>query len=127
MPTVEEMEQAARMGRPQSEFADARFPTVYADGVASLTPGPGLVRFFLNRVDPNMLGRGGVVNNPIAQVVMQQHGFVQMVVFFRRQMQAMIAQNFITQDLVNQTEAEFDRLEAALKQAQSAPPAAEPR
>jgi hypothetical protein len=131
MPTLdfEKIEQTARMGRPQNEFPDARFPTVYADGVASLTPAPGLVRFFLSRADPNMLGRGGAVTNPIVQVVMQHYGFVQMVLFFQRQLKAMVEQKAIPKELVDQIEAEFERAEAAMRDAEAPlppPPRFEP-
>lgn len=115
----EEAEGIARMGRPVSEFPDARFPTVYADGVSSFTPGPGIVRFFLYRADPNALGRGGVVNNPIVQITMQNYGFVQMAVFFHRQLKAMVEQKFITRDFVDSIETDFERTEAAIKEALS--------
>ena len=46
-------------GRPANEFAPATIATVYADGVTSYAFGPGLVKTYFYRTDPNMFGRGG--------------------------------------------------------------------
>jgi hypothetical protein len=123
MPTPEQLEELARAGRPITEFPDSRFPTAFADGVASLTPGNGLAKFFLYRTDPNSFGRGGIVNTPFLQIAMPIFGFVQMALFFQRQLQRMIDQKAIEPSLIAQISAELDAVEKAAA-AQSANKAA---
>ncbi len=110
--TEEEADTAARMGRPVSEFPDPRFPTLYADGIASLTPGPGMMRMFFYRSDPNALGRGGIVNNPVLQVAMPMHGFAQMALFVRKQLDLLVEQNQFPHEMVAQIEAELAAVKA---------------
>jgi hypothetical protein len=120
MPTHDQpQEEALRSGRPASEFPDSRFPTAYADGVMSLTPGPGLVKFFLYRVDPNAFGRGGNVNNPFLQIAMHNYGFAQMTLFFQRQLKRLVDQKQIQPELIELIEQQLNALEAAQSSAQS--------
>jgi hypothetical protein len=92
-------------GRPISEFPDARFPSVFADTVSSISAGPGIVKFYLARFDPNMWGKGGATANPFAQVVMQVPGFVQTALLFQNYAKSLIAQNAISQEMVDQLAA----------------------
>jgi hypothetical protein len=119
MPASEQIDEANRSNRPLSEFPDSRFPTAFADGVSSLTPGPGIVKFFFYRVDPNTLGRGGTVNSPFLQIAMHNYGFAQMTLFFQRQLKKLVEQKQIPQAIVDQMEGELDMIEAAQTAPQS--------
>jgi hypothetical protein len=99
-------EKPEHAGRPDSEFPTANFPTVFADGVLSLAPGPGIVKYYLYRVDPNMFGRGGMAANPSLQVVMPLSGFVEMAVFFEKQISDLISQGQISREAVDQLREE---------------------
>jgi hypothetical protein len=96
---------ALRMGRPDAEFPQHTFPTVFADGVVSFIPAPPLVKFFLHRFDPNMFGRGGSVVNPFAQVVMPINGFLHATMFFQSQLDNMVKNNFITREQLEEARA----------------------
>lgn len=87
-------------GRPAEEFPPATFPTVFADGVASYARGPGFVKFYLYRVDPNMFGRGGSVSTPFAQVVMSSLGFGQATALFERALKEVIKAGELTEEQV---------------------------
>lgn len=97
-------------GRPAGDFPAATFPTVFADGVASYAHGPGFVKFYLYRIDPNMYGRGGAISNPFAQVVMPVVGFAQAVVLFKRALSDLIRAGQISQSDVDKMETDLAAL-----------------
>jgi len=91
------------LGRPEAEFPTPVTPTVFADGVSSYAPGPGVVKFFLYRMDPNMYGRGDVKPNPIVQVAMPLVGFAQTAALFQHAIKTLIAGGALSQ-------SDFDQL-----------------
>ncbi len=102
-----------KRGRPDSEFPDPAFATTFADGVAGYALGPGIVKFFLYRVDPNAFGRGGTVSNPFVQVVMPVEGFARAIVLLQRALREIMKNGAITQ-------ADLDKMDEAI-QAVNAP------
>jgi hypothetical protein len=96
-------------GRPDSEFPTSTTPTVFADGVSGYAPGPGVIKFFLYRVDPNMFGRLGTKANPIVQVAMPFFGFAQMTALFQHGVEKLIAAGQLKQ-------AEYDEMIKAIKE-----------
>ena len=69
--------------------------------------GAGIVRMFFYRSDPNAMGRGGIVNNPILQVAMPTYGFAQMAMFLRKQVDLLIEQKQLTPEMFAQIEEEL--------------------
>lgn len=84
-------------GRPETEFPTSATPTVFADGVSGYAPGPGVIKFFLYRIDPNMFGRGGAKANAVVQVVMPFHGFAQTAALFHHAIKQVIAAGVVSQ------------------------------
>ena len=80
------------------DFPPANFPTLFADGVLSMTHGRGVVKFYFHRIDPEMFARGANNTLPIAQVVMPAIGFAQMAAFFRRRIEMMIRDGTISEE-----------------------------
>jgi hypothetical protein len=96
-------------GRPETEFPSSTMATVFADGVSGYAPGPGIIKFYLYRIDPNMFGRKGFKANPFAQVVMPSHGFAQTAAFFMHAVKNMIAAGALSQ-------AQFDEMVNSIAQ-----------
>jgi hypothetical protein len=110
-----ELELGANLAnRPATEFPPGTFATAFADGVSAYVRGPGVVKFFLYRVDPNMFGRGGSVSNPFAQIVMPNEAFVRMVTLFNRAVKAMIKSGEITQERIDDMDKALDIVNAKL-------------
>jgi hypothetical protein len=80
----------------REDFPSLAIPTVYADGVSSIEPGPHVMKFYLARLDPSMKAENKSLTQPFAQVVMQTNGFLQMTAFFNNIIRVMIDSNVIT-------------------------------
>jgi hypothetical protein len=67
-------------------------PTMYADGVANLARGPGIVKFYLTRFDPDpdVESNNPALNTMVGQVVMSATGFAATVLFFKKQLDEML-------------------------------------
>jgi hypothetical protein len=63
---------------------------VYADGIANLARGPGVVKFYLTRFDANPALAGDHVATMVGQVVMSATGFAATVLFFQKQLAEMV-------------------------------------
>ncbi len=101
-------------GRPAEEFISGTFPTIYADGVSSISATPPLMKMFLFRTDPNVFGRGGAVVNPFVQLVMPVEGFIHTVAFFSWQIEKFIEDKVITQEQFDQAKKAITDLNDSL-------------
>lgn len=97
-------------GQPETEFPSPTMPTVFADGVSGYAPGPGIVKFYLYRLDPNMYGRAGIKANPFAQVAMPPLGFAQTAALFLHAVKRMVAAGTLTQPEFDQMVNNIERL-----------------
>jgi hypothetical protein len=86
-------------------------PTIFTDGISSLTRGPGVVKFYMIRFDPSVGGGGPNMQVPAAQVVMTSVGFAATVIFFQRQLAEMLAKGEVSRELYDQMVA-TDAVEA---------------
>ncbi len=77
----------------------SHLPTIYADGVGNLARGPGVVKFYLVRFDPNLAGNSGNLQTVAGQVVMSQPGFVATALFFQKQLTEMVDRGEIDRGL----------------------------
>jgi len=94
------------------EFPPASFPTVFADGVSNLTPGPGVVKFYFTRTDAGFQSLVKFITHPFAQVIMPTVPFVQMAIFFERSVAALVSRGKITQaevDEIRKRESEVNQ------------------
>jgi hypothetical protein len=89
-------------GWPRREF-----PVLFADGVTSTAWGPGIVKFYFFRSDPEFRAtpNAGTNETPTTQVVMPVAGFVATAILFEQTVQRLIEQNAITQDDVDRARA----------------------
>jgi hypothetical protein len=79
----------------------ARIPTIYTEGVVNLARGPGIVKFYLMRYEPN-IHDDGATPALVGQVVAPVIAFATMTLFFQRQLDDMIKSGEISQDAVDQ-------------------------
>jgi hypothetical protein len=63
------------------------------------------VKFYLGRLDPHLRAENQQLIQPTIQVVMSNHGFLQMVAFFRNVTQNMLTNSLITQEQIDAAEA----------------------
>ena len=102
---------AAQAAAPLVEYPERVFPVVYADGIASLSRGYN-VKFYLYRIDPNMLGQGGANARTFAQVVMPRSGFASSVAFLMRQVGLMVSEGSLEGHNWEGFEKEFEALKS---------------
>jgi hypothetical protein len=88
--------------RPDPEFPPLQFPVVFADNIQSMATGPGFVKFYLSRIDPDIHGGGTTKTTVVCQVVMPAVGFAVASVFFQRQLDLMVKNNAIDPTMVQQ-------------------------
>jgi hypothetical protein len=81
------------------------FPTIFADNIATLTRGSGIVRFYFARLDPASGGNAQPIASPVCQVVMPKEGFAAMTLFFQQQLETMIQNKDVTTEFVEQIKA----------------------
>lgn len=78
-------------------------PTVYADGVANLSRGPGVVKFYLARFDPDPSdARNPTVSTMAGQVVMSAIGFAATAIFFSKQLAEMVARGEVDKTVIDE-------------------------
>jgi hypothetical protein len=76
--------------------------TVYADGVANLSRGPGIVKFYLARFDPDPNdSKDPVISTMAGQVVMSAIGFAATAIFFQKQLADMVERGEINRAVVD--------------------------
>jgi hypothetical protein len=96
-------------GTPMEEgFPPSTLHTLYCDGISNLAPNPHVMKFYLFRADPDMLGKPGYKNQTIAQVVMPISAFIQTSLFFDRALKQFTEQGVIPQQLVNEIKRTAD-------------------
>jgi hypothetical protein len=83
------------------KFPDRTFTVIFADAVYSLAQGNGLVKFYLARLDPSIIGDGSSQMVPFAQVVMPVKAFVTTALFFDSQIQSLINNGQITREEID--------------------------
>jgi hypothetical protein len=78
-------------------------PTVYADGVANLSRGPGVVKFYLVRFDPDPDANWTTAISTMAgQVVMSSIGFAATAIFFSKQLAEMVERGEIDKTAIDE-------------------------
>ena len=87
---------------PSWSCPPASFPTVYADGVLNVAPGPYTVKFYLLRLDPAFDGNPEARAQPFLQIAMPTISFVQMVVFFEKALADLVKQGVVAQSMVDE-------------------------
>ena len=99
---------------PQTEpspvqFPPLGFPLIYADDVANLSKAEHVIKFYITRDDPSILGQTRVAQRaPTAQIVMPVDGFIRAVLFLNHSLNVMVSENLITQ-------AEIDRIRSNVR------------
>jgi hypothetical protein len=93
--------------RQSGGFPPPNFPTVFADGVQSLANSPTIVKFFLARFEPSLVGDGRSQLQAFAQVIMPMEGFAAMFVFFEAQLGLLIQNGHITEKRLAEMRAAF--------------------
>jgi hypothetical protein len=96
-------------------FPSSQFPVVFADGVASSSRGPGLVKFYLFRADPSLVADGGVKTTTFCQIVMPAIGFASAAIFFQKILDQMLEAGEITSDQIALLKKQLEELSAAKK------------
>lgn len=79
------------------EYPNVHFPTVFADGVASVSNSASVVKFYLYRQDPSFNADGTSTPTSMAQVIMPMEGFAATALFFERRLKNYIEAGFITE------------------------------
>jgi hypothetical protein len=72
-------------------------PTLYADGVANVAHGPGMVRTYLVRFDPSLIEAGNARPSLVAQLIMPTNGFLTIALFFEAQVKSMLKSGDVTE------------------------------
>jgi len=85
-------------GLPAAGFPGPHFPTVYADGVTSVSPGAQVVKIYLSRLDSNFVVTSGSTTQPFLQLIMPTSGYLQMAMFFNKVIEGLLANKFISQE-----------------------------
>lgn len=83
-------------------YPERAFPVTFVDGVASIGSGPGIVKFYFYRTDPNIHGSGGANTIPIRQIVMPMAGFVETAVFFAQYLEKLAADGTVSQAQIDE-------------------------
>jgi hypothetical protein len=91
-------EDASSTGSPQPLQFSA-IPTLYADGIANIARGGGVVRTYLIRFDPSLTA-DPAAPKIIGQMILPVQGFVAMALFFKAQLDDMIEKKEITPELL---------------------------
>lgn len=73
-------------------------PTIYADGIANVAHGPGIIRSYLIRFDPSLKEVADARPTLVAQLIMPTNGFLMMATFFDAQVQSLIKSGEVTQE-----------------------------
>jgi len=79
-----------------------QLPTIFTDGIANIARGPGIVRMYLIRYDPAMVENVTAAPVVIGQLVMPTNGFAAMALFFKEQLDDMIAKREVTPEAIEQ-------------------------
>lgn len=95
-------EGTAPIAAPAPEYPGVAFPTVFADGVSSMANSPAIVKFYLNRFDPDFHSGGSSKPQPFAQVIMPMLGFAASFCFFESRIKVFLEQGYITQEQLDQ-------------------------
>jgi hypothetical protein len=97
-----------RTGQTQSAgFPPANFPTVFADGVVSMSTSASVVKFFLARVEPNFAGDNTNQVQAFAQVIMPIDGFARMFVFFEAQLRILVQNGVVSEQSLAEMRSVF--------------------
>lgn len=94
-------------------FPNVHFPTVFADGVATVSNSRSVVKFYLYRHDPSFVADGTSYPTPMAQVIMPIEGFAAATLFFEKQLNSYIAQGIITEQRIAEMRATLYKPESA--------------
>lgn len=94
---------------PDIEHASIGFPTVFADGVASVAPSNEVIKFYLSRLEPHFFAKEPVKNQPVAQVIMPISGFVNTAVFFQRVLESLKASGVVSDSQIEDAKNAFDK------------------
>lgn len=86
----------------QTQYPPQQFPVIFADGITSAASGNGVVKFYLQRIDPHFTGKGGISVANFVQVVMPLPGFVAAVIFFQKQLEDMVKKGIIQQSNIDE-------------------------
>jgi len=89
-------------------YPEASVPVIFSDGVTSIANSDFVVKFYLIRKDPDVLAGGPVKDTVAAQVSMPIDSFAATTVFFRHQLDQLIASGQIKQDFVTQLEKNYE-------------------
>jgi len=88
-------------------FPPANFPTVFADGVISMSNSASVVKFYLARVEPNFVGDNTNQVQAFAQVIMPIDGFATMFVFFEAQLRNLVQNGAVTEQRLAELRSVF--------------------
>ena len=83
-------------------FPPPTLPTLYCDGIANLAPSPQVVKFYLFRQDPDMMGKPRYKNQILAQVIMPVRAFIYSALFFENSLKQFVEQGTIPQEVVDE-------------------------
>jgi hypothetical protein len=78
------------------EFPRLELPTIFADGVVNILPSKEVVKFYLSRFDPPIVGDANLLQRVIAQVAMPTTAFVQTAVFFQVALNHLVDEGYVS-------------------------------
>ena len=99
--TSKPMQKMIGVDRP--DYGPVLGSTVYADGVANLSRGPGIVKFYLARFDPDPSdAKQPAISTMAGQVVMSAIGFAATTIFFSKQLAEMVQRGEIDKAVIDE-------------------------
>ena len=107
-------------------YPSAALPTVFADGITNVAPGPQVVKFYLHRLAASLSGANDFLAQQILQIIMPTQSFLQMSIFFTDAIDDMVEKNLIPKETVEQARQEYAAAKAALREAQKTRPIVSP-
>jgi hypothetical protein len=96
------------MANIENPVSFAQAPVViFSDGALSQTFAPGVAKFWLYRVDVDPHVSTDAGTTPVAQVIMPAEQFVNMVAFFERRIELMVANGVVRPGLLEEMRASY--------------------
>lgn len=97
--------------KPTDDYPHPSLPVIYADGIATITPGAYTVKTYLYRTDPHVMAKPEAQNQLVAQIVMPTPTFVFTALFMERSLKQFIAQGTIDPKMVAMVRETFETLD----------------
>lgn len=85
-------------------------PTIYAEAIANVAHGAGVVKTYFVRFDPALTAGSALRPSLVAQLVMPTSGFLAVALFFEAQVKNMLASKEVTQEQIDEVRQSFANL-----------------